>query len=379
MIITVLILLTMMLPAITAAETLRVQADRGGEFATIQAALDAAAPGDTVTLGAGTYAGPGNTGLDFRGKTLRLVGNPDEPRSRIIDPCAGTDGPPARAFFFHTGETSEATVSGITVTGGVAPGRQEAGGMGGAVLCAGSSPTLADCLFERNWAHTGGAIALENSSARITGCRFVQNTGEIGGAVSISGGEPVIAGCTFLGNTAAKGGALAGFGTRVRVDQTFLNANSATQGGAVALDQGAQMQLTGSLLSNNFASFGGGIYVRGSNLACERVTLVHNAAGSGGALHLAEGAQTRVSGVLLAYSIRGGAAAAAPGAALTAACTLIFGNAGGDWTGTLADQAVLNGNLQADPQLEEPEMGRYAPRESSPCRTAACGVIGALE
>src|SRR5437763_1278627 len=48
-------------------------------FPTIQAALNAAASGDTVLVANGVYSGPGNVNLDFNGKaiTLRSAGGRD--------------------------------------------------------------------------------------------------------------------------------------------------------------------------------------------------------------------------------------------------------------------------------------------------------------
>ncbi|MGH9360794.1 MAG: hypothetical protein ACRD2T_02680, partial [Thermoanaerobaculia bacterium] len=43
-----------------------------GEHPTIQAAIDAAASGDTVLLADGVHRGAGNRDLDFRGKPLHL-------------------------------------------------------------------------------------------------------------------------------------------------------------------------------------------------------------------------------------------------------------------------------------------------------------------
>ena len=43
------------------------------DYATIQGAIDAAAPGSVVVLADGVYSGPGNTGLSLRGKGLRTL------------------------------------------------------------------------------------------------------------------------------------------------------------------------------------------------------------------------------------------------------------------------------------------------------------------
>ena len=65
----------------TAAAILDVRADGRGTYPTIQAALEAAKPGDTVQLGPGIYAGPGNADLNFRGKAVILQGDPADPGS----------------------------------------------------------------------------------------------------------------------------------------------------------------------------------------------------------------------------------------------------------------------------------------------------------
>ena len=91
-------------------------ADWDNAATNIQAALDAASAGDTVLVGEGTYTGPGNTDLDFRGKDLVLQST-DGPSNTLIE-CAGA----GRGFYFHSGESTSAQVIGFTIQGSVIPG-----------------------------------------------------------------------------------------------------------------------------------------------------------------------------------------------------------------------------------------------------------------
>ena len=60
---------------LTVHNIISVQPGGGGEYPTIQAAINAATDGEVVELADGTYIGPGNRDLDFLGKgiTVRSV------------------------------------------------------------------------------------------------------------------------------------------------------------------------------------------------------------------------------------------------------------------------------------------------------------------
>lgn len=193
-------------------------------YPTIQAAIDAAAPGDTVIVADGTYTGPGNRDMDFGGKAI-TVRSANGPAACIID-VQGSQADPHRAFYFHSGETAGSVLDGFTLRNGFAE-------IGGAVLCeGGSSPSFDNCVFEQNTAYpivaggAGGALYSAAGSARFTKCLFRCNTAVriagsqgLGGAMQFVGGSPLLTDCTFEENVAG----LAGGGVRcVQASPTLL-------------------------------------------------------------------------------------------------------------------------------------------------------------
>ena len=91
-----------------------------GAFASVQAAIDAAAPGDTVTVGPGTY----REHIDFEGKAITVV-SAQGPASTVID--GGSTG---RVVTFAHGEGRGSVLQGFTIRNGLTTSGD--GGYGGA-------------------------------------------------------------------------------------------------------------------------------------------------------------------------------------------------------------------------------------------------------
>jgi hypothetical protein len=248
-----------------------------GEYATIQAAIDAAEPGDEVVVSDGTYTGAGNKNLDFAGKAITVRGESGDPDLCIID-CE-EDG---RAFHLHSGEPADARIESLTIRNGLALGNQES--FGGAVVCEnGSSVSIDRCIFMDNTAKAwdgdawGGAISCGTGTVTITDCRFAQNIVYTecyvgaGNAVHNNGGTLRLIACVFEMNTGgmldAYGGAVCNSGGELSAtDCRFINNHAAGfcdgAGGAIC-NEGTLTLLNCEFIGNKTGGGGCGGMGRG--------------------------------------------------------------------------------------------------------------------
>lgn len=306
--------------------TYLVNADGSGDFATIQAGLAGAAPGDTLLLGDGAYTGPGNFGLDPHGKDLVVRSASGDPLLCVID---GQDA--EVGFVLHSGETAAFILDGI----GFARG-ENLGGNGGGLQCDATSPTVKRCRFSHCRAGAnGGAVGVltPGSGPVFVDCVFVSNTCTTwGGAVGMhAGGSASFSQCSFESNSAPEGGAISAYGGASIdiVDCTFLG-NSATRGGGVSCWQPSS---TCSIASSQFIEnvaydFGAGVaiwvWAAGTMQAC---TVRDNVSfGSGGGL-MVQGTCTATSCLFSGnVAVSSGGGIKADQSDLTLSSSVITGN-----------------------------------------------------
>lgn len=293
-------------------------------FGSIQAAVDAAQPGDEIRVAAGTYAGTSRVVVDdvaytqhvLIAKPLSLQGGYGAGNWNAPDPSAHPTVIDAqghgRAISIVGDGTQTVVIAGFTLTGGdydgLGNGPDEAhvacvrtgSDCGGGLFAFGVQLVLRDCLIAGNvagrtkpFSDGGGAFLwYVNDGSRIENTRFVNNaapvSGGSGGGLMVEfGGSLAIVNSSFEDNAAdGNGGAVHVFqpNGRLSVENTAFTGNSAGQeGGAL------EARLT----------------FRGEALALDRVRFQNNeGSGQGAALSLiklgSEPSAVRLTNVLLA-------------------------------------------------------------------------------
>ncbi len=404
------LLLMLFSSSFAAATTYVVNPEGGGDFLSIQEAIEAVQTGDEILVAPATYL----ENIDYLGKDL-AIRSIEGQQATIIDGSAGAPGVGSCATF-QFGESSAAVLEGFTLTGG--HGTELAddwgrGTRGGAVFCRQSSPTLRACRMTENSAESagaiyvhqatlnlfdceidhnsvtslGGAIAGSSWSVTIEDCDFEYNTaGWGGGAIHINPPVGIITGCTFLGNEADTGGALSvdGYGTGLEVASCLFAANQAWSsiGGAVRLHE-SSVSFSATVFAENWAATnGGGISaIDGAAPTMTGCTFYGNGAdGCGGNLHLQDSATTQgVFNCLITAAAAGGGVCG--GIAAVFLCCDTWGNAGGNYLG-IPDPTGSAGNISADPLLCDAPAGDFSLAANSPCApfsppNSECDLIGA--
>lgn len=202
--------LSYLLIALTGAPTLSAATiEVPAEHLTIQAAIDAAAAGDTIMVAAGTY----RESLSWTGKDLVIQGA--GAATTIIDP-RGPNGERGGACVETSGLTPAAVFEGFTLRGGIDTEVMDpnnnpiVNGDGGGMVNVDSSPTVVGCVFTENQRHgfwwyntrgVGGGMCNLRSNPTVIDCVFHQNSANEAGGMGNTESNPTVIGCTFDNNS----------------------------------------------------------------------------------------------------------------------------------------------------------------------------------
>jgi predicted outer membrane repeat protein len=408
------------------ALTLRVSPDGSSYYPTIQAAADAAAPGDTILLESGTYTGAGNREIDFLGKDLLLTSAAGAEATLIDCEYEG------RGFYLHSSESRACVIQNVKITRGQASGVRlsgasptlkglivQYGSPSGGISLTSSGAAIEDCLIQGNHSSSDGGGVLIGSgcdSVEIRRCTLSGNSASWGGglymlcsgsiliedvyfgnnAASWTGGgayianssSAVLSGTTFSGNSSgSKGGGLYAANASVQIDHCAFHSNSSVNGGGAFLTEAQSVvEIRSTSFIDNEASFGGGGLTT-LNWAQTRLvdcSFVANSArpDKGGSIDAYWHTVNILENVIVSYSTQGLGLRGVDEAALTISCSDVFGNPGGNYGGQWSDQTGLNGNLSLDPLYCDLAGQDFTLADESPCLPVNndCGVlIGAFD
>ena len=193
-----------------------------GGYATIQQAIQESNDGDVVVVEPGTYLET----IDFLGKNIVVTGtDPDD--SGVVAGTVINGNNRGSVVTFENGETSDAVLTGFTITGGYGTAVTEVGTniyWGAGIFCYGTSPTIKNNIITDNigpiemignnqeqWKLCyGGGIGSFVSSATITN-NIIKNNSAYAGAI-FAAGEDKICNNLIYDNSAVVGGGVILFG-----------------------------------------------------------------------------------------------------------------------------------------------------------------------
>jgi len=237
--------------SVASAATINVPADQP----TIQAAIMAAANGDTVLVSPGTYT----ENLNFMGKAITVKSSSGS-KSTIVD---GNQLGPVVTFI--SGEARTSVLNGFTIRNGLG------NVSGGGVYIQNSSPTISNNMITANVAAVGGGIEVAGGSPFILNNTITANlhgnsSGGWGGGISLESGSSAL----VVGNTISNHFWTLGLGGGVAINmagspilrKNKIVSNTADQspgGGIWIID--SSPTFVQNLVARNTAYFGGGIYV----------------------------------------------------------------------------------------------------------------------
>lgn len=257
--------------------------DVPGDFATIQAAIDAAVAGDEVVVAPGTYVERLNTA----GKAI-TVRSTDPSDPSVVAATVLDAGGAGSAIRIVSGERYDTVIDGLTITGGSAS-------LGGGLEIALSDPTIRRCVITGNQAGKGGGAYLYVSAALFDRCRFEANDAEEGGAVHAYAVSSLrFDGCTFVDNTAQAGAAIRARTASVRVLDSVIRDNVAAGDGGAYAGSGAEIEVVSSLVAGNRAASGAAFHVIDDGVHARNATIVGNVATGTNVGSVGSGFQTQL-------------------------------------------------------------------------------------
>lgn len=291
-------------------------------YLTIQEAVEASNPGDTILVASGVYKlYAGNIELTDKNLTLRSEFGAEK---TILE---GRGNSPVITVVEH----ARAVIDGFTIVTIKDPKTKAL--RGGGIYCApSSSPTIVNNVITENSAVFGGGIYCDHASSPIIRNNVISKNSAVrfGGGIFSYRASPSITNNTITENEAANsgGGIFAGRDSS-RIVNNVICKNKAKSGGGISCDRSA-CNIINNTVTGNSTSYGGGILLDGGSQKIINVILWQNEDDfyAGGISTTSRPDHSDIGD--------------------------------GDFRG-------VNGNIMQDPQFVNPENGDFRLKPDSPC------------
>jgi parallel beta-helix repeat protein len=230
------------------------------DYLTIQDAIDASRPGDSVVIRPGTYI----ENIDFRGKAI-VVRSENGPDATIIDGRNPANPDSGSAVYFTSGEDSSSILDGFTIMNG--SGTYLDYRFGGGIYCIDSHPKIVNNIIENNSTNGhGGGIYCRYSDALIVNNVIKENSAPGGGGIFSFENSPTISNNVITDNYSVNdGGGICLKNSFSHIINNFISNNEAMYGGGIRLSDSYSTIANNEIIANTATNQGGGIFCNDSS------------------------------------------------------------------------------------------------------------------
>lgn len=355
-------------------------AEGTGDFPTIQAAVDSADAGDSISLANGTYTGDGNRDIVVPRKDITIYSASFNPALCIVD-CEGSAREEHRGFHFVEGTGTWAQLMGVGIVNGYVSEH------GGGIWDEGCSANIQWCNMSSCTAggRGGGVYASDGAVCGLMNCLVWGNSAADGGGIAYYYAIGTVMSTEVYENTASDigGGFYCQVGGAMNILQCDVHDNTAVRAGGIRMGGSGGPAITQTLVYRNeaIAQYAGGVWFQAGTL--QQSTIVDNDAATTGGGVYSHGGTGTIDRCIIAFNGTGEGVAATEGNAPTLTCCDVYGNPDGNYDTVVGDQTGLSNNFSEDPEFCGFDIADYRLYDTSPCLPGGrspCGeLVGALD